>query len=107
MVDVRMRLLKQDSGPVDVEVDDEWEHELDLVGVDEEEDGLHGRARDREAKDVLYRFVTPKAKDTPVYLERRHARDAPETEPGEVNPEGGDWERLGEVTDVDIETHIG
>ncbi|GGL69088.1 hypothetical protein GCM10009039_28820 [Halocalculus aciditolerans] len=102
-----MRLLKQDSGPVSVEVDDEWEHELDLAGVDEEPGGLHGRARDRAADDVLYRFVTPDGEETPVYLERRHARDAAETKPGEVKPEAGDWERLGEVTDVAVETNIG
>lgn len=94
MADVRMRLLKQDRGPVEVEVDDEWEHELELRGVEEKPDGLHGEARDAEADDVLYRFVTDDDEELPVYLERRHARDE-------------EFERLGEVTDVAIETNIG
>ncbi|QLC33549.1 hypothetical protein EFA46_004815 [Halarchaeum sp. CBA1220] len=94
MADVRMRLLKQDRGPITVEVDDEWEHELELEGVAEEPDGLHGEAGDAEADDVRYRFVTDDDEELPVYLERRHARDEA-------------FERVGEVTDVAIETNVG
>lgn len=91
-------LEQQGRGPVTVEVDDEWEHEIELEESTEQPDEYFGEyyaeGRDLEADDVRFRFVTPDHEETPVFLERRHARD-------------GEWERLGEVTDVAIESSIG
>jgi len=46
------------------------------------------------ADNVLFRFTTPKTSNETVTVERRHARD-------------DEWEELGELTAVDVETHIG
>ena len=89
-MDVRTILIDQGGGPVTVTVDDEWEHELQLDEAEMQEDGFHAEAHDRTADGVRFRFITPKADDHPLTLERRHARD-------------DEWEEIGEVTHVEAE----
>ncbi|MEE6210984.1 hypothetical protein U3A55_12585 [Salarchaeum sp. III] len=80
-------LAKQGAGPVTVEVDDEWTHEIQLEYADVEEDGFFAEGRDREGDDVAFEFRTPKTENEPITLYRKHARD-------------DEWEEVGRVTDV-------
>ncbi len=87
-------LREQEAGPVHIEVDDEWEHDVELEEAEEGEQGFYAEGRDMEADNVLFRFTTPKTSDEHVTVERRHARD-------------DDWKELGKLTGVDVETHVG
>jgi hypothetical protein len=87
-------LHEQGAGPVHIEVDGEWEHDVELEQSEIGERGFQAEGRDMAADNVLFRFTTPKTSNEPVTVERRHARD-------------DDWEEVGELTAVDLETHIG
>ncbi|MFB6270527.1 MAG: hypothetical protein ABEH83_11315, partial [Halobacterium sp.] len=87
-------LREQEQGPVHIVVDGEWEHDVELEDAEIGEQGFHAEGRDLEADNVLFEFETPKTSDERVTVKRRHARD-------------DEWEELGELTEVDVETHIG